>query len=505
MNYENGRGPVINAKNGEELYHGILEILKKGTKERKESSIKLAEPRGMSFEGLARESLFCELFSFLEFEVFVFSGFVSVGRSYINKQVDLIISYKKPEEWLTSGYHIADYNDIIAIIEVKTTLRYADFKDAFEHLGHIKEKIIADQHSFKDIQDNQKYNIDRIFNTITKGVGSPHKDVNLHNFSPFEACVYEIIYKELTLPLTFILAFSGYSSEDGFHRAFTRILDENYYRARVDVMPTLICTEKYSISKSLVYPFAAAGKGHFNMITASTDPLLMIFRSITSKIAMEKGLREMQEHRFKEIMPRFDQFVQFQFSEDPEISINYVSDLNLIKKKKQSGGFKVNGSEPARLSQEQIDWLIYCLVTHSFYRGKAIVLYFRQAIENILPLGAASDVERKCLNYMLKLSSEILRFDFLIPRTDDFSVELWGGIIVFECRDGFYISSLDSPAQPKEIINSYTLEIDGDYIVFSSEKFYHSVMTRLNTRLYGKAGSGFDAWESSAVGKPKRI
>lgn len=483
MNFENGRGPVISAKNGKELYTGILEIIKKGTMDRKNSHLKLPEPRGMAFEGLAREALFGELFSFLGFEVFIFSGFISIEGIEINKQIDLIIAKKKPKEWLMSGYHISDYRDIIAIVEVKTTLSFSDFKDAVEHLGFVRDKILESISIGGAKSQNQSHLVRKISSIIECGSKIVIDEKDFNDLNQYQKFVHSIVYAEAVLPLSFLIAFSGYSTEEGFHRAFIRILDENKYKANPLILPTVVCTEKFSISKGLVYPFSFAGKGFFDLVTMKSDPLLSALQSIINKIAMEFGLRDIQEHRFKENFPKMEPFVQFKFIEGDKPDIRFVSDFNLIKNRRKEFEYKSSRLELTSISQEKVDWLIYSLISHSAFYKESILLIFSEAIRGILMVEDFNGLDGEAMEYLVDLSQEILDYEILSPRHHDGSIELWNGLNIYECRDSFYIGSAICEAPPDNLVAKHELRIDSGVITLSSEILYINILKRLNKSL----------------------
>lgn len=195
-------------------------------------------------------------------ELKVVSGFLTIGNKQMPHQLDCMLVVGEGIKYGLTEKYIYDIDQVLAIFEVKKTLRKEDLLDAITHLGEIKEECLK---FFHEKFDREELDLDisvvsKHFSYLTGKTLNSFQDI--FHLSDKDKTIAMTLSFEMWAPLTIIHGYAGYTREGDLKNALQSVLelveDANSGRGiRFIDFPNLITTNQVGVVKTVALPYFA--------------------------------------------------------------------------------------------------------------------------------------------------------------------------------------------------------------------------------------------------------
>lgn len=207
---------------------------------------------GDMYEGLAKHVVNRALFEGLNLNVS--DGKIRFRDGSLSGQMDVIVAYGEGTQLPYTEHRLYDFDQVIAVFEVKKTLYGTAMADAFLHLRDVKEKsLIPDKRRFPLIRDAWR-------GLMRRDYPNP---AELKQLSSSEEMVRASLVIDAHQPLRFVLGYEGYKSEfelrEGLFNFFEKSIPTQKTTAGFGVtsLPDLIICGGACVTKLNGMPYTA--------------------------------------------------------------------------------------------------------------------------------------------------------------------------------------------------------------------------------------------------------
>lgn len=247
---------------------------------------------GDMYEGLSRDLLGRAIPEALKLQIV--SGFITDDTDGISGQIDCMlvrgngirIPYTSDYKW-----HV---KDVIAVLEIKKSLRGTELSDAFDHLQIVRK---LESNYFSSFSGQEAIDIgsaERAFAVLTGKVSPGYS--GLSDLTLQDQLLFHTLVIEQYSVIRIVLGYNGFKTEYGFRESLLRFLKQKIanssgpaFGAGANSFPQLIVSGRYSLCKANGQPFMAMlhdGKWPFYM-SSSANPLELMLEYIWTRLSHE--------------------------------------------------------------------------------------------------------------------------------------------------------------------------------------------------------------------------
>ena len=242
---------------------------------------------GDMYEGLTREILNQTLFKGLN--LFVRDGFVRGEDGSLSKQIDCMIVEGDGELIPHTNHYIYDFENVIAIVEVKKNLYIDEISSSYDNLVSFSEKLVPSRKMNIKFSD-----LVQPFQEITKKE-FPHTKEELVKLDAISQLIYHHLVIMYAMPLRVIFGYYGFKTEcslrDGYYKYLKEHIREYHYGP--NSMPDLIICNKSSIIKVNQQPLQIQSlkDDYFTLFASGTkNPLYYLLMMLWYKLQFRYDL-----------------------------------------------------------------------------------------------------------------------------------------------------------------------------------------------------------------------
>ncbi|MBR4791760.1 MAG: hypothetical protein IK024_12785 [Treponema sp.] len=242
---------------------------------------------GDMYEGLTKEILNRAIFKGLNLSVR--DGLVRGEDGKLSKQIDCMIVEGEGEQIPNTNHYIYDFENVVAIVEVKKNLYGAEISSAYDNLVSFSEQFTP------STKMNIRYSdLVQPFQEITKKEFPQNKE-ELKKLDIISQMIYHHLVIMYAMPLRVIFGYYGFKTEkslrDGYYEYLTEHLQEYHYGP--NSMPDLIICDNASIIKVNQQPFQiqSVDDDFFTLFVTSTkNPLYYLLMMLWYKLQFRYDL-----------------------------------------------------------------------------------------------------------------------------------------------------------------------------------------------------------------------
>lgn len=247
---------------------------------------------GDGYEAITRDGLAEDYVLPPDLELNVVSGFISVGGTMLQVQIDCMLVCGDGVSYGRTGKFIYEIEQVLCIFEVKKTLTKADMSDAIKHLSVIR-KAFSEHFENKIEHENYIPEIEgarKRFEQIT-GREAPNHYYEINDIPKEDGLLFYVLVQEMIAPITIIHGYGGYKTEFGIRSAFLDLLEDEFVNGSkgygVPSLPSLITSNEYCIIKGGGNPFVFIGENCSWVACGSTrfNSIEVILELVWSKIS----------------------------------------------------------------------------------------------------------------------------------------------------------------------------------------------------------------------------
>lgn len=255
--------PMI--KNASEL---LAAFIAKERAEEEKFSMPHMPTLGEAYEGIARDGIDQEFVLPPNLDLRVVSGFIE-GLPH---QIDCMLVRGDGVPYSRSGKHYYKAAQVLCVMEVKKTLNKAALVDGINHLAEIQKHCLADF--------DRRYESDEVFDFSQAqcsyerltGRIAPRSAKQIDSLPDHERLLFGILARHAFVPVTVLLGFDGYATENGLRTAMVDVVEDNTGANSVaspDLLPSLITAGRFSLLKCTGQPYLLAGPKGWLVVQAS--------------------------------------------------------------------------------------------------------------------------------------------------------------------------------------------------------------------------------------------
>ncbi len=242
---------------------------------------------GDMYEGLTKEILNRAIFKGLNLSVR--DGFVRGENGTLSKQIDCMIVEGDGELIPRTNHYIYDFENVIAIVEVKKNLFSDEISSAYANLVSFSEQFTPSEKMNIQFDD-----LIQPFQEITKKE-FPHTKEELNKLDSISQIIYHHLVIMYAMPLRIIFGYYGFKTEkglrDGYYKYLTEHLREYHYGP--NSMPDLIICDNANIIKINQQPLQiqTLSNDFFTLFATSTkNPIYYLLMMLWYKIQFRYNL-----------------------------------------------------------------------------------------------------------------------------------------------------------------------------------------------------------------------
>ncbi|RYE44010.1 MAG: hypothetical protein EOP24_25965 [Hyphomicrobiales bacterium] len=217
----------------------------------------------------------------------VVSGFIEG----LPNQYDCLLVQGEGRRYGLTDQYLYPIERVLCVLEVKKTLTKAAFADAIEHLAEVQKQFLT---WFGHSYDSGEVQVDFrragiAFERITARK-APETVAQLDGLDLEDRMLFAALARQIHAPVTVVFGFEGYTTEAGLRTALVEILEGHLGKpssASVDLMPTLVTSNSFSLVKCNNQPYLLRRKLGEWIFVASTrhNPARLLLELLWSKIS----------------------------------------------------------------------------------------------------------------------------------------------------------------------------------------------------------------------------
>lgn len=185
----------------------------------------------------------------------VVSGFIQG----LPNQIDCMLVRGDGVRYGLTDEYIYPIDQVLCVLEVKKTLYKSEFQDGMAHLAAVQNLFLrkfADEHwrLGESAFDHARLSFSRI---TGRAAPSP---ASLDTVPVADRMLFATLARQMYAPITVLLGFDGYTTEQGLRTALNDLLDSDLGRsssATPDFMPNLVSVGDFSLIKCTGQPYVA--------------------------------------------------------------------------------------------------------------------------------------------------------------------------------------------------------------------------------------------------------
>lgn len=217
------------------------------------SGVTHAPTIGDMYEGLSAEILRKAIPGRIDLRVV--TGFAVDGFGNRSGQLDCMVVRGEGVKIPFTDSYEWNIKDVIAVVEVKKTLRKSEMSDALEQLQSVRVL----EHNLEDDPDIGSTDVRSALKTFAQITGRVAPIDNLGSLSAGDNGILQTLLQEQTAVIRIVIGLHGYATEEAFRDGLVSLLEENlgtraYSPAE---LPQLIISGKYSLAKMNGRPYVA--------------------------------------------------------------------------------------------------------------------------------------------------------------------------------------------------------------------------------------------------------
>lgn len=251
------------------------------------SEISHAPTIGDMYEGLSRDILERAIPEGLGLKVV--EGFATDGNGNISGQLDCMLVHGEGSQLPFTNTFVWHVKDIIAVIEVKKTLRSSEMADALRQLQSVF--ALEEQYRERAAAESADISVDirpalQAFATTTRQVADHD---NIEELPIEDQMIFHALIVEHVSVVRIVIGHHGFKSETAFRRALLRLIESNLGEEGFSPtsLPQLIISGNYSLVKANGRPYVArkiSGEWPF-YLSSPLNPLLLLMELIWTRLA----------------------------------------------------------------------------------------------------------------------------------------------------------------------------------------------------------------------------
>ncbi|KFG92336.1 hypothetical protein GQ56_0137980 [Burkholderia paludis] len=213
---------------------------------------------GSAYEAIATAGIENEFVLPPNLDLRVVSGFIEG----IPNQIDGMLVRGEGRRYGLTDQYIYPIEQVLCVLEVKKTLNKADLVDGIQHLAAV-QRLFGQRFSAR-LDAGEEFDFDLARESYEKltGRAGPRTDAALDALPAPDRLLIATLARQLYAPVTVLLGFDGYRTENGLREAMLDIVESNLgndSNTSPDRLPSLITAGSFSLVKCTGRPYLASG------------------------------------------------------------------------------------------------------------------------------------------------------------------------------------------------------------------------------------------------------
>ncbi|AZN36285.1 DUF6602 domain-containing protein [Iodobacter ciconiae] len=210
---------------------------------------------GTAYEAIAKAGIESEFVLPPNLDLRVVSGFI-VG---IPNQIDGMLVKGEGQRYGLTEQFFYPIEQVLCVLEIKKTLKKKDLIDGIGHLAAVQKHFIE---SFISRFDKETFDLTLASESYEKITGrtGPCSAAALDALPDEDRLLYVTLARQIYAPVTVLLGFDGYATEEGLREAMLDIIESNCGADSVaspELLPSLITSGEFSLVKCTGCPYLA--------------------------------------------------------------------------------------------------------------------------------------------------------------------------------------------------------------------------------------------------------